>query len=227
MLSLQQYLCLSETVETRLGLCIFYWEKICVANEWLETENNGKYKDNNNMENLPFRTHFQSRHKGSTNLMTNSSSVLGLEPLEIIVTKATCLGACGWDVIHLNCIVDEWSATNQRCVSRQWYSHAHHQQVQPAWRCVNSSSSFQIWSTQTHMPGKVSLWTIWAVLFSLMWLNIKFNYHQKQRSYLGARPPGSRLLSRGRQAQAVTPRLLRANQQFSLKSVSWYVLIWF
>lgn len=82
-LSLQQYLCLSETVETRLGLFIFYWEKICVANEWLESENNGKYKDNNNIENLPFKTNFQSQHKGSTNLMTNSSSVLGLEPLEI------------------------------------------------------------------------------------------------------------------------------------------------
>lgn len=161
-----------------------------MANEWLESENNGKYKDNNNIEILPFRIHFQSQHKGSTNLMTNSSSVLGFEPPEINVTKATCLGACGWDVIHLNCIMDEWSATNQRRVSRQWCSHAHHQQVQPAWRYVNSSSSFQIWSTQTHMPGKVSLWTIWAILSSPMRLNIKFNYHQNQRSYLGAGPRG-------------------------------------
>lgn len=77
---------------------------------------------------------------------------------------------------------------------------------------------------QTHMSGKVSLWTIWAIVSSLMRLNIKFNYCQDQWSYLRARLQGGGLLYEGQQAQAVTPHLLTANQQLSLASVSWFVL---
>lgn len=68
---------------------------------------------------------------------------------------------------------------------------------------------------QTHMSGKASLWNTWAILSSLMTLNIKFNYCQNQRSYLRARPQGGGLLYEGRQAQAVTPRLLRANHHLN------------
>lgn len=86
----------------------------------------------------PWKPAFQNTFPIAANGLNKSNdqlikcTCLEMVPLEIHITKAKCLGACGSDVIHLKCIVDDWSATNQRRVSRQWYSHAHNQQVQPA-----------------------------------------------------------------------------------------------
>lgn len=48
-----------------------------------------------------------SNRSNKSNDQVVKCTCLEMEPLEILITKATCMGACGSDVIHLNYIVDD------------------------------------------------------------------------------------------------------------------------